>query len=232
MCINHTFMSSQIDYISDYIVPINTEQNEPMLNENISTDTSTSTNTQDEIICTDIPQCEAPTIFTNSIDRRIGNYLLDELDKKNQYIDELEDLIKFQQNEINELKARLNSVNQLELINKIKSNLEAKTQSQPQPQPQSVVNDANPIKKSKTSNSDSDNEITPFVPLNQDLTHSTSTYSKVKPMSKEDEELNVRYKGITIIPKPVVELVPKPVISDTDISQSELSKQRRRARKL
>lgn len=223
-------MSSQIDYISDYIVPVNTEQNELMLNENISTDTGAEIITQDEIVCTDVSQCKTPTIFTNSIDRRIGNYLLDELDKKNQYIDELEDLIKFQQNEINELKARLNSVNQLELISKIKSNLEAKTQTQQQP----ITNESNPIKKSKTLNSDSDNEITPFVPLNQDLSssRSTSTYSKVKPMSKEDEETNVRYKGITIIPKPVVELVPKPVVSDTDISQTELSKQRRRARKL
>lgn len=215
-------MSSQIDYISDYIVSANTEQNDliPTVNESTGTDTQGDEHSRD-IFCLEYAQEQTPTIFTNSVDRRIGNYLLDELDKKNQYIDELEDLIKFQQNEINELKAQLNSVNQLELINKIKSNLDAKTQPE-----------TNLIKKSKMQNLDSDNEITPFVPLNQDLSSKTSTYSKVKPMSKEDEESTPRYKGITIIPKPVVELVPKPVATDTDISQTELSKQRRRARKL
>ena len=65
-------------------------------------------------------------LLTDTIDRRIGNYLLNELEKKQAYIDELEEAVKFQEKEISELKSKLESMNKLELLSKIKSNMETK----------------------------------------------------------------------------------------------------------
>lgn len=65
-------------------------------------------------------------LFTHDIDRRIGKYLLNELEKKQSYIDELEDVIKYQEKEIGELKLKLDSINKLELIAKLKTNIEQK----------------------------------------------------------------------------------------------------------
>jgi hypothetical protein len=65
-------------------------------------------------------------LLTDTIDRRIGNYLLNELEKKQAYIDELEEAVKFQEKEISELKSKLEGINKLELLSKIKSNMETK----------------------------------------------------------------------------------------------------------
>ena len=52
-------------------------------------------------------------LFSHDIDRKIGSYLLNELESKKSYIDELENVIKFQQEEISELKSKLESINNL-----------------------------------------------------------------------------------------------------------------------
>jgi hypothetical protein len=65
-------------------------------------------------------------LFSHNVDRRIGVYLLDELEKKQSYIEELEEVIKFQQKELGELKSKLDSINKLELVAKLKSNIEEK----------------------------------------------------------------------------------------------------------
>jgi len=67
-------------------------------------------------------------LLSNDIDRRIGNYLLNDIEKKNIYISELEELIKFQESEISQLKSKLESINKLDLITKLKSNMESKTE--------------------------------------------------------------------------------------------------------
>jgi len=65
-------------------------------------------------------------LFADTIDRRIGNYLLNELEKKQAYIDELEEAVKFQEKEISDLKSKLEGMNKLELLSRIKSNMETK----------------------------------------------------------------------------------------------------------
>jgi hypothetical protein len=64
--------------------------------------------------------------FSDDIDRKIGKYLLNELEKKQIYIDELEEAIKFQEKEIYELKNKLEALNKLELLSKLKSNMNTK----------------------------------------------------------------------------------------------------------
>jgi hypothetical protein len=56
-------------------------------------------------------------------DKKIAIYLISELEKKNFYINELEEVIKDQENKINELNEKISSKNQVDLLLKIKDNL-------------------------------------------------------------------------------------------------------------
>jgi hypothetical protein len=63
-------------------------------------------------------------LFSHPIDRKIGNYLMNELEKKQSYIEELEEVVKFQEKEIGELKSKIDTIGKLEILAKLKSGLE------------------------------------------------------------------------------------------------------------
>lgn len=188
-------------------------------------------------------------LFTDTIDRRIGNYLLNELEKKQVYIEELEDAVKFQEKEITELKSKLEALNKLELLSKIKSNMETKLnqvetnlyQEQEQEQEQEMRTEIKPkvvqIKKiSLQTQSKVIRDEEQYQKPNHDLVFRSDPGTKVKSIPKEEEE--PRYNGVIMLDKPKNE--PKTIIQlDYDNETSEKSntmtdvlKQRRRARRL
>ena len=87
---------------------------------NTNTNTNTNTNINTDQIKNEVQ------LFSNEIVRRVGNYLLNELEKKQSYVEELEEVIKFQQKEISELKSKLDSINKLELVARLKSSIDEK----------------------------------------------------------------------------------------------------------
>jgi len=165
-------------------------------------------------------------LLSNEIDRRIGNYLLDELEKKKQYIDELEEAIKFQEKEITELKQKLEVVNKLELLGKIKSNMDTKLlhtytnndiqseiseyereiETETETETNSKLNKVVQVKKSTQStqlqkvNIVKDEEQTQYPRNYPDLVLRRDTVQKVKSVSKEEEE--PRYNGIIMLDRP------------------------------
>ena len=68
-------------------------------------------------------------LFSHQIDKRLGNYLMDELEKKQSYIEELEEVIKFQEKEIGELKLKLDTLGKLDILAKLKSSVEGNLKS-------------------------------------------------------------------------------------------------------
>jgi hypothetical protein len=165
-------------------------------------------------------------LLSNEIDRRIGNYLLDELEKKKQYIDELEEAIKFQEKEITELKQKLEVVNKLELLGKIKSNMDTKLlntytnndiqseiseyereiETETETETNSKLNKVVQVKKSTQSTQlpkvsiVKDEEQTQYPRNYPDLVLRRDTVQKVKSVSKEEEE--PRYNGIIMLDRP------------------------------
>jgi hypothetical protein len=194
-------------------------------------------------------------LFVDSVDRRIGKYLLDELEKKQLYIEELEELIKFQEKEIGELKSKLDTVGKLGLLAKLKSNMEGKLnqleqeesngseqelhkseqleQTERKPKVVQVIQ----VKKQNQIEIENPPEQPIYPSVNPDLVlNSSSLRQKAKPIKKEEEE--PRYNGIVILEKPKREPEIKIVMDyETETSEntdrnSEILKQRRRARKL
>lgn len=172
-------------------------------------------------------------LLTDTIDRRIGNYLLNELEKKQAYIDELEEAVKFQEKEISELKSKLEGMNKLELLSKIKSNMETKLVEvetnlhhvedeeqelnlEPNFKPKVVS-----VKKSNQQTQQAqaqaqaqpqpkvvrDEEQTQYPRSNPDLVFRSDPGTKVKSIPKEEEE--PRYNGIMMLEKPKNEPVIK-----------------------
>lgn len=174
-------------------------------------------------------------LLTDTIDRRIGNYLLNELEKKQAYIDELEDAVKFQEKEISELKSKLEGINKLELLSKIKSNMETKLVEvetnlhqieEAEELPGNYeVNSGAPeknfkpkvvsVKKSNQQTQQvqaqpkviSDEEQTQYPRSNPDLVFRSDPGTKVKSIPKEEEE--PRYNGVIMLEKPKNEPVIK-----------------------
>lgn len=62
-------------------------------------------------------------------EKKITLYLINELEKKNFYISELENVIKNQEEEIIELNNKITSINQVDLLIKLKNNVENKLKS-------------------------------------------------------------------------------------------------------
>ena len=62
-------------------------------------------------------------------DKKIALYLINELEKKNIYITELEETVKNQEDAINQLNNKMNSINQVDLLLKLKSNMDNKVNS-------------------------------------------------------------------------------------------------------
>ncbi len=172
-----------------------------------------------------VQQVEQVQLLSNDIDRRIGNYLLNELEKKQEYIDELEEAVKFQEKEILELKQKLETLSKLELLGKIKSNMDTKlsnlesdlsssnhdTQSEisnSQSKTNKVVQVKKPVQQNVQQNIQQtqlqkvvkSEEKSDYPRNNPDLVLRKDTYQKVKSISKEEEE--PRYNGIMMLEKP------------------------------
>ena len=64
----------------------------------------------------------------DNTDKRVTTYLINELEKKIQYINELEDILKFQEQEILSLKNKLESANKMQLLIKLKNNIDTKSE--------------------------------------------------------------------------------------------------------
>lgn len=182
-------------------------------------------------------------LLTNNIDRRIGEYLLNELEKKQIYINELEEALKFQEKEISELKAKLDAFDKLELLGKIKSNVETKlTQAETNLANNNSENfklhqnDKPKVVQVKKSHIVSEEEQTQYPKFNPDLVFKSDPGTKVKSISKEEEE--PRYNGVMMLDKPKNEPVIKIQLDyDTETGEnsstmSDVLKQRRRARRL
>lgn len=197
-------------------------------------------------------------LLTDTIDRRIGNYLLNELEKKQAYIDELEEAVKFQEKEISDLKSKLEGINKLELLSKIKSNMETKlvnvetnlrqVEEQDQEQEQSFKPKVLSVKKSNQqsqqiqqiqpiqqiqSKAIKDEEQTQYSRTNQDLVFRSDPGTKVKSIPKEQEE--PRYNGVIMLEKPKNEPVIKIQLDyetdtgcDNSSTMTDVVKQRRR----
>lgn len=201
-------------------------------------------------------------LLTDTIDRRIGNYLLNELEKKQTYIDELEEAVKFQEKEISDLKSKLDGLNKLELLSKIKSNMETKLvevetnlhlveaeaeaeEREIKPKVlsvrksnnlsgQNVQNGQNGQTKSKIIKSEEQTQYPKSIP---DLVFRSDPGTKVKSIPKEQEE--PRYNGIMMLDKPKNEPVIKIQLDygteasdDNSSTMTNIVKQRRRARGL
>lgn len=187
-------------------------------------------------------------LLTDTIDKRIGNYLLNELEKKQAYIDELEEAVKFQEKEISELKSKLEGLNKLELLSKIKSNMETKLvdvetnlhqietdEKEVKSKVVSVKKSNQQIEQFKSKNVISD-EQSQYPKSNPDLVFRSNTGTKVKSIPKEEEE--PRYNGVMMLEKPKNEPVIKIQLDyetetgDNSSTMSDVVKQRRRARRL
>ena len=169
-------------------------------------------------------------LFSDNTDRRIGNYLLDQIEKKQIYIDELEEVIKFQQKEISDLKSKLDSINKLELVARLKSSIEEKrnlsnnieisyneqNDIDESDQKTQQTQQTQQINFNKEQKNEHKNEPEPkvvqvvkvkkiqteqtFVPSNPDLVLNTGSKNKVKSIPKAEEEK--RYNGITLVEIP------------------------------
>ena len=189
-------------------------------------------------------------LLSDDTDRRIGNYLLNELEKKQQYIEELEEAVKFQEKEINELKQKLEALSKLELLSKIKSNMDLKLSDIESNLSSVNFNkekhtelsdvESNKVVQVKKSNQPTqvnkvfkDEEQTQYPRHNPDLVLRRDTEQKVKSISKEEEE--PRYNGIMMLDKPKKEEEKIKISLDYDTEtigssdkMSEIIKQRRR----
>lgn len=183
-------------------------------------------------------------LLSNDIDRRIGNYLLNELEKKQSYIEELEEAVKFQEKEIGELKQKLDTLSKLDLLSKIKSNMETKLsevetnmseefsskESENMTQ-MSKPNKVVQVKKSVQSTQNTQNNIlkeeSQYPRNNPDLVFRSDPGPKVKSIPKEEEE--PRYNGIMMLDKPKQEEKIKIVLDyETETNPEDIIKQRRR----
>lgn len=201
-----------------------------------------------------IPSMETQVqLFTDIIDRRIGNYLLNELEKKQAYIDELEEAVKFQEKEISDLKSKLEGINKLELLSKIKSNMETKlvevetnlhqveTEEKELSFKPKVVNVKKSNQQSQPVQTQSkivrDEEQSQYPRSNPDLVFRSDPGTKVKSIPKEEEE--PRYNGVIMLEKPKNEPVIQIQLDyetetggDNSSTMTDIAKQRRRARRL
>lgn len=237
--------------LAEILGSINTEVNTNDVNVvNYSEEGETNnTNLQEKQEVQELPNMKTQVqLFTDTIDRRIGNYLLNELEKKQAYIDELEEAVKFQEKEISELKSKLEGINKLELLSKIKSNMETKMvevetnlhQVEAEQQEISfkpkVVNVKKPNQQVQQQVVKTE-EQTQYPKSNPDLVFRSDPGTKVKSIPKEQEE--PRYNGVVILDKPKNEPVIKIQLDyetetggDNSSTMSEVLKQRRRARRL
>lgn len=178
-------------------------------------------------------------LLTNDIDRNIGNYLLNELEKKQAYIDKLEEAITFQEKEIDKLKIKLEAFNKLELISKIKSNMDTKLEevktnlSNTKEQEYEYEQEPKTVQIKKFQNqTQSKNEEQQYPKHNKDLVLRVDSGTKVKLISKEEEE--PRYNGIMMLDKPKNEPVIKIQLDydtetlDNSSTTNNIVKQRRR----
>lgn len=184
-------------------------------------------------------------LLTDTIDRRIGNYLLNELEKKQAYVDELEEAVKFQEKEISELKSKLEGINKLELLSKIKSNMETKLVEvetnlhqikEVEEQEISFKPKVLSVKKSDQQSQSKivrDDEQTQYPRSNPDLVFRSDPGTKVKSIPKEEEE--PRYNGVIMLDKPNNETQIKIQLDyetetggDNSSTMSDVLKQRRR----
>lgn len=254
--------SDQVSSLNEIINSIKLSNSENNIENNI--DQLNSNNSQNNIECevknnlneyinysnsnTNNPE-KTVKLLSNDIDRRIGDYLLNEITKKNSYIEELEEIIKFQESEISQLKSKLESIKGLELVCKLKSNIETKSESlnntitelsnkdnldnsnkisvlsQPEKNKQiQVVH----VKKIDTDTDSSSN----YYSQNQDLVLNANSRQKNKSISKEEEPL--KYNGIMLLEKPQKQIVLEQYTDreeDNDKS-TEIIKQRRRGARL
>lgn len=237
--------------LAEILGSINTEVNTNDVNVvNYSEEGETNnTNLQEKQEVQELPNMKTQVqLFTDTIDRRIGNYLLNELEKKQAYIDELEEAVKFQEKEISELKSKLEGINKLELLSKIKSNMETKMvevetnlhQVEAEQQEISfkpkVVNVKKPNQQVQQQVVKTE-EQTQYPKSNPDLVFRSDPGTKVKSIPKEQEE--PRYNGVVMLDKPKNEPVIKIQLDyetetggDNSSTMSEVLKQRRRARRL
>jgi hypothetical protein len=179
-------------------------------------------------------------LLSNDIDRRIGNYLLNELQKKQSYIDELEEALKFQEKEIVELRQKLETLNELELLTKIKSNMDTKLsdiETKKVVQVSKKTNSNSQLKQNKLSTTISENSDQNQYPKhNPDLVFRSDPGTKVKSIPKEEEE--PRYNGVIMLDKPKnepeikIQLDYETETGDNSSTMSDVVKQRRRARRL
>ena len=187
-------------------------------------------------------------LLTDTIDRRIGNYLLNELEKKQVYIDELEEAVKFQEKEISDLKLKLECLNKLELLSKIKSNMETKlieseTNLHQEETNEQEINFKPKVVSVKKNNLQTqskiikDEEQMQYPKNNPDLVFRSDPGTKVKSIPKEEEE--PRYNGVIMLDKPKNETKIKiqldydtETCGDNSSTITDVHKQRRRARRL
>lgn len=123
-------------------------------------------------------------LFSNDIDRRIGKYLMDELDNKNSYINELEEIVKYQENEISELKLKLDSINKLELVAKLKSNLDTQTTNL-----NKIINETSNINANTNIGINIDSNINTYTNKNIEI------YSECEESEKSVNILKTRRRG-------------------------------------
>ena len=179
-----------------------------------------TTETQYEYIESQSPN----KIFSDEFDKRIGKYLLDELEKKQTYINELEDVIKFQEKEIGELKLKLDTFNKIDLLGKIKSSVDTKllkiselseqteqTEQTEQIEQTEQTNKLdiktknNIVQIKKPLQNISNNIVSVVVQPEQSYTSNPDLVlhkpiQKNKPITKEEEE--PKYNGIMLLEKP------------------------------
>ena len=213
---------------------------------NNNSNNNTNTNSNNTMILNNqiIPQ--QVQLLSNDIDRRIGNYLLNELEKKQSYIEELEEAVKFQEKEIGELRQKLDTLSKLDLLSKIKSNMDSKLSevetninqelsyskedNTQMSKPNKVVQVIKSQQTQETQQVKSKiikEEDSEYPKNNPDLVFRSDPGIKVKSIPKEEEE--PRYNGIMMLERPKQEEKIKIVLDyETDKNSEDIIKQRRR----
>ena len=222
-----------------------------LLGENFNQNLNTNSNNMMILNNETIPQ--QVQLLSNDIDRRIGNYLLNELEKKQTYIEELEEAVKFQEKEIGELKQKLDTLSKLDLLSKIKSNMDSKlseVETNMSEELYSSTSDNTHISKSnkvvqviktpqqtqQTQQTQQNNQVknkiikeedTQYPRTNPDLVFRSDPGTKVKSIPKEEEE--PRYNGIMMLERPKIEEKIKIELDyETEKNPEDIIKQRRR----
>jgi len=210
---------------------------------NTNSNANSNTNSNNTVILNNKTISQQIQLLSNNIDRRIGNYLLNELEKKKTYIEELEEAVKFQEKEIGELKLKLDTLSKLDLLSKIRSNMDSKLSefeinmseefnsskedNIQMSKPNKVVQVIKPQQPNQIKSKITKEEDTQYPRNNPDLVFSSDPGTKVKSIPKEEEE--PRYNGIMMLERPKQEEKIKIVLDyETDKNPEEIIKQRRR----